>query len=275
METNRNTEPGTDESPENIFALSFSKGEESFPVLKAFQEFLDAERERARRRQFVLTLSFMSAIVVLVVLFCVIGAILFSGMAQRNDTKQDKLLEMLLMERKTLMPAPVVEPPRAWQDPVVDELMELVKRLKAETEALKVTLQRPPEPALSPEGLVAQPVLEPEPIEVESEPRLKRTGVFSSPKRKPELPALVVETDIDDAEPGLTIIDADAETQVEARDIEGGDEGLVHIKIVPSRVMHPPAGYDAGEIAIVTEGNVRYPWRILVPAVLASQVEEE
>ena len=74
------------ETAENAFALAFPKGDESFPVLKAFQEFLDAERERARRRQMTLTICFMSAIVLLVVLFCVIGAVLFSGMMRRSDT---------------------------------------------------------------------------------------------------------------------------------------------------------------------------------------------
>lgn len=279
MEMNRNTETGAEESPENIFALSFQKGEESFPVLKAFQEFLDAERERARRRQMVLTLSFMSAIVVLVVLFCVIGAILFSGTARRNDAKQDKLLEMLLAERKAPIPVPGGELARPRHDAVVAEVMELVKQLKAETEALKVAMQRPPETAPISEVVPVASVPQADPIEVSPEQPLKRTGVFSSPKRKPETVTPIEEKSDRVAEPAPADVDAvdavEPEKGTELAQGEADADGMVQVKIIPSRVMHPPAGYDAEEIAIVTEGNVRYPWRVLVPAVPVSQVEEE
>jgi len=279
MEMNRNTEFNSDESPENVFELSFPKGEESFPVLKAFQEFLDAERERSRRRQMILTLSFMSVIVVIVVLFCVIGAILFTGMARRNDAKQDKVFEILLMERKTSTPVPVVTPAPPRQDPVVDEVMELVKQLRAETAALKAELQRAAEPPPVVEMVAPVSVSEElalEPAEVKPEPAPKRTGVFSSPKRKSDLPPTDVDVDAVTAEmlpeSSEVLEGAEPEKKTELANSEASGDGLVQVKIIPSRVMHPPEGYAADEISIVTEGNVRYPWRVLVPAVISDQI---
>lgn len=282
MKMNRNTEPGSDESPENIFALSLPKGEDSFPVLKAFQQFLDAERERARRRQMVLTLSFMSVIVVLVVLFSVISAILFSGLTRRNDAKQDKLFEILLMERKVPAPVPAVIPAPPRRDAVVDEVMELVKQLRAETEALKAAAQRAAEPppvvdVVAPDLVSEVPKLEA--VEVKPEPDPKRTGIFSSSKRKPDLPTVSTEVEVVTPDPAPetsgVLERSESEKKTELANSEGSGDGLVQVKIVPSRVMHAPAGYEANEISVVTEGNVRYPWRVLVPAVASGQMEME
>ena len=55
---------GTPDS-ENLFAVALASkgGDESFPVLRAFQSFLDQERERARRRMMTLSVCFITALV--------------------------------------------------------------------------------------------------------------------------------------------------------------------------------------------------------------------
>lgn len=282
------------ETAENAFALAFPKGDESFPVLKAFQEFLDAERERARRRQMTLTICFMSAIVVLVVLFCVVGAVLFSGMMRRSDAQQTQMLD-ILMQR---MPAPAAQAPAPQPapqpvvapqpDPQVSELLEVIKSLQAQNvemmSALQERIREPPtEPkAAAPAG----------PSAAETAAQARKTGIYSSPRRKPEpapaqpepAPAqpepAADETGDEEAEDlaapetaGAPPETPSAETSgepVAGTGPKGGQAasepaGPVQVKIVRTREMHSPAGYSPEQIAIVSSGNVKFPWRVLMP----------
>lgn len=270
MEENRNMDHGAQENAENIFALSVPKGEESFPVLKAFQEFLDAERERARRRQMTLAISFMAALVVLVVLFCGVGAVLFSGMVKRSDSKQDKLLEMLLSQRNGTQPAPVMTPPTV--DPVINEMIAVLKQLKADTAELKAAAAEKAAAATVAETV--QSVEPPVPVVAEAKrlaPSAKKTGVFSSPKRRPDpTPA---PQPLETAEGNSEELAA-ASGAVEAPPVvQNGSvsRGPVQVKIVPSRTMRLPEGHEASEMSVVTEGNVKFPWRILMPTGVESQ----
>jgi chemotaxis protein histidine kinase CheA len=255
------------ETAENAFALAFPKGDESFPVLKAFQEFLDAERERARRRQMTLTICFMSAIVLLVVLFCVIGAVLFSGMMRRSDTQQAQMLD-ILMQR---MPAPVAQAPAlqpapqpvvaAQPDPQVSELLEVIKSLQAQNVEMMSALQeriREPEPKVAPSA--------------EAAAQARKTGIYSSPRRKPEpAPEQPRPAAEDVAEPDATAAAAEAPEAPAVEDKPGAEEspaapaGPVKVKIVRTRDMHSPAGYSPEQITIVSSGNVKFPWRVLMP----------
>ncbi|MGI5868523.1 MAG: hypothetical protein ACOX9C_03635 [Kiritimatiellia bacterium] len=286
---NRPTDP-TD-TTESVFALAFPKGDDSFPMLKAFQEFLDAERERARRRQLTLTIWFLSAIVVLVVLFCVIGAILFSGMIRRNDTQQTLMLDFLMQR----MPAPVAEAPATVQpqpvaaqpDPQVSELLEVIKKLQAQNVEMMAALQeriREPEPeaksAVAPAAAPEEP-----PVDAFME-RARRTGIYSSPRRKPAPPpepepakpepATEKKTDeavapVESAATSKATDTADAaevaeaESQTEAAEIPDAAAGPVKVKIVRTRDMQAPEGYTPEQISIVSSGNVKFPWRVLMP----------
>jgi hypothetical protein len=279
------------ETAENAFALAFPKGDESFPVLKAFQEFLDAERERARRRQMTLTICFMSAIVVLVVLFCVVGAILFSGMMRRSDAQQAQMLD-ILMQR---MPAPIAQAPAVPPAPApapapqpdqqVAELLDVIKSLQSQNAEMMSALQeRIREPA--PEPKAAAPA---EPSAAETAAKARKTGIYSSPRRKPEpAPAQPEPTEevsaevipepeaaaeapeTPDAEAPAAPADQEPEMPVAESEPEGEDEsdapaGPVKVKIVHTRDMHAPAGYSPEQIMIVSSGNVKFPWRVLMP----------
>ncbi len=270
MEENRNMDHGAPESAENIFALSVPKGEESFPVLKAFQEFLDAERERARRRQMTLAICFMAALVVVVVLFCGIGAVLFSGMIKRSDSKQDKLLEMLLSQRNPTPQASGVAlaapASRFESDPVIDEMVAVLKQLKADTAELKAAAAEKKAAAAVAGTVTAVEQSVPEVSETRREPPVKKTGVFSSPKRRPEVvptPPSIETVEEEALEDAATASGAVVARPVAEKNSPVG--GPVQVKVVPSRTMRLPEGHEATEIAIVTEGNVKFPWRILMP----------
>lgn len=273
MEENRNSDSGSHESADNFFALSVPKSDESFPMLKAFQEFLDAERERARRRQMILATSFMAALVVVVVLFCGIGAVLFSGMVTRGDAKQDKLLEMLLSQRAEAQPSAVVAAPapRVEPDPVIKELMAVLQQLRAETAELKAA-------AAAAEAEKSIAASAPEVPEVKPEAPAKKTGVFSSPKRRTESVPAPTPTEIepvsgtsDEGSPSTS--DTVAASPVAAPPViappaaapKSDPNAPVLVKVVPSRAMQLPEGYEANEMSVVTEGNVKFPWRILMP----------
>ena len=58
--------------------LASNDSEEQFPVLKAFQSYLEAEREKSRRRQSQITICFLVSTIILVVCFCVLGFAFFS-----------------------------------------------------------------------------------------------------------------------------------------------------------------------------------------------------
>ena len=47
--------------------LASNDSEEQFPVLKAFQSYLEAEREKSRRRQSQITICFLVSTIILVV----------------------------------------------------------------------------------------------------------------------------------------------------------------------------------------------------------------
>ncbi len=268
MEENKNSDPSTQESADNFFALSVPKSEESFPVLKAFQDFLDAERERARRRQMTLAISFMVALVVLVVLFCGIGAFIFSGMVKRSDTKQDKLLEMLLSQRTAVhQPSVTVVPAPREPDPVINEMMAVLKQLKTETAELKAAAAVAE--ATKPDAQTAPvaPEARPEIREIKPEAPVKKTGVFSSPKRRPETESTPPQVE--------TVAEAPAETPPSPQNAvespppaverKADPNAPVQVKVVPSREMHLPEGHEASEMPVVTEENVKFPWRILMP----------
>ena len=258
------TDHGGQESAENAFALSFPKGEESFPVLKAFQEFLDAERERARRRQTTLAICFMSALVVLVVMFCVVGAVIFSGMMRRNDAQQARMLDLLL--QRTAVAAEVGKPAAtapAQPDPALKELVEMVRQLKAENAAMATRNAAAADKPLTavtapPAADVGSSPTEKPPVVAAAGP-VRKTGVFSSPKRRPDP---VPEASAAGAAQATAEADA---SKTAAPDGDADAWKTVQVRVAPSREMHVPDGYAAEEMSVVSDKNVRMPLRVLMP----------
>lgn len=78
---------------------------EDFPVLKAFQQYVDAEQAKARKR--LLTISAFFGVLMIVVI-CAFVAMLIS-LSDRNQQLNDKLVEFVMRERGNSSPV-VVQP---------------------------------------------------------------------------------------------------------------------------------------------------------------------
>ena len=124
-----------------------ANGMNDFPVLKAFQEYIEAEQARARKRTLGLSIFFIVLLVVVVVTFSVIMAAVINrdqqslqAIATRNQALSDKLLDIALRER-TPAAQPVVnvqQPPAAVHpDAGAQALKPVLDRLESLTEALK------------------------------------------------------------------------------------------------------------------------------------------
>ena len=71
----------------------------SFPVLKAFQDYLETERQQARKRLVTLTAFFVCLMALVVGGFLVAFVFLFNRMSHQQDTRQEsasRMQEMLL-----------------------------------------------------------------------------------------------------------------------------------------------------------------------------------
>lgn len=77
---------------------------DDFPVLKAFQQYIDAEQDKARRRMLSLCIFFGCLMTLVIVVFVV----LLTGVSQRNQALNDRLIEYVMKDRQA---AVVVQPP--------------------------------------------------------------------------------------------------------------------------------------------------------------------
>ncbi len=274
--------PDPGDGLDSMFALSYHKnGEESFPVLRAFQEFLEAERERARRKQLALTLTFMGVIVVLVLVFCVIGAVLFNTLLNQSNQQQGKLVELLLQQRQNAEPVevagakrgalPGVKSEQADADATLMELMEAVEALRRDVAARKEEAKLSTPPA---ETAVAET---PPPTEEEL---LRQKGIYTPLKWRTDNPAeakappepqpeKVESADLEPVKPEEAIkntVDPEAATP---------EADVRRISVTPSREMGVPAGYKPAAITVVTEDRRSVPWRIMMPTGLDGEEAAE
>lgn len=108
-----------------------------FPVLKAFQEYIDAEQAKARKRMLGLSVFFIVLLFVVVVTFVLI----LTTVLNRNQSLSDRLLDYALREREKTpvvqQPIPVVQ-----QQPSPDIVKALVERLEKEQEEMKAEFER-------------------------------------------------------------------------------------------------------------------------------------
>ncbi len=153
-----------------------ANGMNDFPVLKAFQEYIEAEQARARKRTLGLSIFFVVLLIVVVVTFSVIMAAVINrdqqslqAIATRNQALSDKLLDIALRER-TPAAQPVVNvqqpPSAAHPDAGAQALKPVLDRLESLTEALK---KQPPAAAPQP---AAQPAAAQPPLPVAVSPEL-------------------------------------------------------------------------------------------------------
>ena len=110
-------------------------GVNDFPVLKAFQEYIDAEQAKARKRMFGLSIFFIVLLVVVVVTFTII----MTSVISRNQALSDRLLDIALREKPAAQPVVTVQPP--VPSPVVQPVLQPSVE-SAELARLREELQR-------------------------------------------------------------------------------------------------------------------------------------
>ncbi len=141
-----------------------------FPVLKAFQEYIDAEQAKARKRMLGLSIFFVVLLIVVVITFVFV----LSAVITRNQVLSDKILDIALRERAVqqqpvvnVTPQPVT-PPQQNNDMAIKPVLEKLENLAsaiAKSQQPAPTVQQPAPPP-------AQPI-QPQPAESAESLRLK------------------------------------------------------------------------------------------------------
>lgn len=139
---------------------------DDFPILKAFQEYVDKEQAKARHRMTALTFLFMF------ILIMVTGGLSFViyNLNLRNQSLNDRLIDFAMKERE--IPAPVVQPqPQAA--PVVVQPPQDNSVLVAMVESLKTMIQEQKTAAAQPSAPAVQEPQGPTPEQLAMEKKLK------------------------------------------------------------------------------------------------------
>jgi len=103
-------------------------GAESFPVLKAFQDYIEAERAQARKRVVQLSIFFS------VIMVVVVGGFLTAGIAmwRSNDARVNKLLEAVIEQKAAPAPVPAAI---VQTSPVLEESVRQMSRVTTELQS--------------------------------------------------------------------------------------------------------------------------------------------
>lgn len=108
--------PEDGENPNAISLFGQAANANDFPVLKAFQEYIDAEQAKARKRMLGLSIFFVVLLVAVVITFTVIVISIFS----HNRELSDRLLDVAFREReRQLQPVAAPAAPQPIAQPVV------------------------------------------------------------------------------------------------------------------------------------------------------------
>lgn len=112
-----------------------------FPVLKAFQQYIDAEQAKARKRMLGLSIFFIVLLIVVVITFVLV----LTTVINRNQALSDRLLDYALKEREkapvvVTQPAPVAPAP---PQPSAQEILKpFIERLEREQAAMKAAYEK-------------------------------------------------------------------------------------------------------------------------------------
>ena len=126
------SEPHETSSTANAVSLfGQSGGVNDFPGLKAFQEYIDAEQAKARKRMLGLSVFFILLLIVVVITFTLV----ITSVIARNQQLSDRLLDIALRDKTSAQPVVNVQSPA----PTVEsaELVRLREELRREKEEIK------------------------------------------------------------------------------------------------------------------------------------------
>ena len=111
-----------------------------FPVLKAFQEYIDAEQAKARKRMLGLSVFFIILLLVVVITFVLV----LTTVVNRNQALSDRLLDYALKERERMQTVQPPQPPPAPapQISAQEVLKPFIERLEREQAEMKAAYEK-------------------------------------------------------------------------------------------------------------------------------------
>ena len=109
-----------------------------FPVLKAFQEYIDAEQAKARKRMLGLSLFFIVLLIVVVITFVLV----LTTVINRNQALSDRLLDYALKEREKPPVVQTIQAPVPPQPSTQEILKPFIERLEREQAAMKEAYEK-------------------------------------------------------------------------------------------------------------------------------------
>ncbi|MBO7683960.1 MAG: hypothetical protein J6T51_04465 [Kiritimatiellae bacterium] len=144
--------------PNSAVSIYQQDGIEDFPVLKAFQQYIDAEQAKARKRLVTMGIFFALLTGAVIAIFVVMLVVL----SQRNQLLNDRLVEFAMSDRNRPQNAPVVvqSPPQPADTGAIqalaaklDEMQRnLAEREKKAEEAAKAAKAAAEAEAAKPKG---------------------------------------------------------------------------------------------------------------------------
>jgi len=227
-------------------------GPDSFPVLKAFQEYLESERRRARRRMLAVSALFGGILVVLVAVFLSAGFMVFGYM----KTTQEQLWRKLDAQ---VVPPSVAAPPSATAvtaaEPTgllaaeLNKLSQALAELKRDNARLPAA-ETPAAAASVAAAVPAEPTVTPVPA---------APPVAAAKPVAPAAPAPAVAAPAP-AAPATPRVDVTPAASVpERRPLDLPPAG--------TPPPTPPAGYADSSLYLKAPGlDLPVSWRVLVPA---------
>ncbi len=220
----------------SIHAAALHANADSFPVLKAFQDYLEAERQRARRRVTLLSGFFIALMVVVVAGFLTGGILLFNYMSRQQAAL------MRVAFPNAVAPAPATPAPATAVDPEVEKLQQSLAAMRVEYARMQESVA----------ALRAPEVVTPPP----------KPAVVSPPVHSPPVPAAI-------AGGGAAPVVAQEPAPAAAPVVEPVAPARRLPLVEPSTVASaapPPAGHVEETIFIRAAGSGEpIPWRVFMP----------
>ena len=274
--------PSENRDADNLFAVALPKNDDSFPVLRAFQSFIDQERERSRRRITMLSTAFIAALVVLMLAFAGFFALFFTHVMSHDEAQQARLFDLVsraaapqpAAPAPAAVPAPAAAVPAPQAPAVPANLEELVEKLVAERLRAASPAPSPapapapapaPEPATTPASADASASSGPSsaPAAPASPPR----GILTPAKKTASKPAKPVAGAPAPKGRPATAPQGTAPDPAPRGDgaREAGKSGPRSLSVRPVKALVVPEGYAADHIRVQTQSGASVPMRTLLP----------
>lgn len=247
--------------------LASNDDEEQFPVLKAFQSYIEVEREKSRRRQSQITICFLVSTILLVICFCIVGFAFFSKFIEKDN----QLTQLLLLERAGIKPVPqevVVSAnnPSTEDNSQAAELAGILAELKKERAALEqlkadiskqqqaIEVPAAPENVKNEDKSVNKP-------EVSVAPSQPSKDVVKQEKNN--APVVAPTTSTTSTTTSTTSTTSTTTTTTTLPPAVEKIEVQMPERVIENSVI--PDGYVDDSIKVKTDNNVSVPWHILLP----------